>query len=663
MKRKLTRKFLQAFDLSFYKGSGYQYLWIVAIMVIVFLVWWIISLFYDIEPWRLVELMLDPGSFAGSADESDCVWQIWVQFLVTLTGAVVFTSFIINVIGNSLGRRLEAFTHGQVTYRFKDHVLILGSNGMLVNILKSLVADPENKDRDIVVLTSKDVEKVREYVNSYIPATESKNIYVVYGDRTINATLESVEAQDAMSIYILGEDNEQMHDARNLACWASLKEVCADAPNPVNCFLVLERISTEHVFYYKSDSGSFKNLRLTVINELENAAQRVLVSREYEDGIKYPALDRDGISKDSEVAVHFVIVGMTQMAYAMAMTAAHVCHFPNFATNRKRTKITFIQKDIRQEMDFFRGHFSNLMDLSYAEYMSWDKSDGPYPKVYEPKSEYLAPGESKYGFLDVEWEFLDGGIESEPVREYLEKCAEKDGVSEYLTIAICEHEPETNVAAALYMPSIVYKKNIPILVYQNSSGEVLRTAKKSSRFDHIYPFGMKSECYDAQYKKRLIRAKRISYLYDNSSYVSMPDDASLDAPWFRMQYAFQQSNFYAANTIPFKLRSVGIDEDAVMHYQAMPEAFVEELSIAEHNRWNLERLLVGFKAYTYEERMAYKARFTSKDESVRKEVKEEHNKRKKEEFMNKDIAPYGELLEGSRNYDRNIVRNLLDVMR
>lgn len=664
MKRKLTRKFLQAFDISFYKGNGYQYLWIVAMMLIVFLVWWVIGSFYDIEPWRLVELMLDPGSFADSSDDYHCVWQIWIQLLVTLTGVVVFTSFIINVIGNSLGRRLEAFAHGQVTYRFKDHILILGSNGMLVNILKSLVADPENKGRDIVVLTSKDVEKVREYVNSYIKAEESKNIYVIYGDRTINATLESVEAQDAKMIYILGEDEEQMHDARNLACWASLKEVCAVAPNPINCFLVLERISTEHVFYYKSDSASFGNLHLTVINELENAAQRVLVSREYEKDVKYPALDRGGISKESNVNVHFVIVGMTQTAYAMAMTAAHVCHFPNFATKGKRTKITFIQKDILQEMDYFRGHFSNLMDLSYAKYICWDKAGKSSMKEFKPNAAYLAPDDDrKYGFLDVEWEFLDGGIESEPVRKYLAQCASQDGESEYLTIAICDHEPEANVAASLYMPQIVYKKNIPILVYQKSSGEVLKTAKISDRYAHIYPFGMKSECYDAQYKKRLTRAKRISYLYDNPSYVSMPDDAALDVPWFNMQYAFQQSNFYAANTIPFKLRSVGIDEDSIMHYQSMPERYVEEMSVIEHNRWNLERLLVGFKAFTYKDRMEFKARFESNDESVRNAAKEDHKKKKTNEFMNKDIAPYSELLEGSKNYDRNIVRNLLDVMR
>jgi hypothetical protein len=141
----------------------------------------------------------------------------------------------------------------------------------------------------------------------------------------------------------------------------------------------------------------------------------------------------------------------------------------------------------------------------------------------------------------------------------------------------------------------------------------------------------------------------------------MPEDSSMDKSWFDIQYAFQQSNLYAANSIPSKLRSVGIDSP--MPYQAMPDEYVEVLSEIEHNRWNLERLLVGFKAYTCDERMALKARFESKDDAVRAEVKKEHNDSKKTLFMNKDIAPYGELLEGSKDYDRAIVRNLLDVMR
>lgn len=659
--RRLNRKFLQFFDRSFYRGNWAQYLWIVIILVAVSLFWVGLGALFKVESWRVVELMLDPGSFAGSDEETG---NTWIQLFVTLTGAVVFTSFIINVIGNSLSRRLESFSRGQVRYRFQNHVLILGSNAMLLNIIKSVLKDPANKERDIVIFTKRDAEKVREFVFSRIPEASDSNLYVLYGDRTIPASLSSVEAQEAESIYILGEDGEEMHDALNLECWSSLKKVCGESSRPINCFLVLERLSSEHVFYYKSDSGSFGNLRLTVINELENAAQRVFVSRDYEDGIPYPALDRNGIGKDSKATVHLVIVGMTQMSYAMAMTAAHICHFPNFSKGgNKRTKITFVSENIRQEMDFFRGHFSNLMDLSYARYISWDSEGNDQGKEYKPLQKFLGPhAYDGKGFLDVEWEFIDGGIESERVRGYLVKCAEADGETEYLSIAVCNHEPETNVAVALYLPSLIYEKDIPIFVYQKSSGEVLKTAKRSDRFAHIYPFGMKSECYDMQYRERLKRAKRISYLYDHTyDFVAMPDDKSLDDSWFEMQYAFQQSNLYSANSIPVKLRSVGVEVE--MPYQSLSEDQVEILSEVEHNRWNMERLLVGFKAFDYEERMDFKARFESKDDEVKKAAKDEHNKKKKTLFQNKDIAPYDELLEGSKDYDRAIVRNIIDVMR
>lgn len=52
------------------------------------------------------------------------------------------------------------------------------------------------------------------------------------------------------------------------------------------------------------------------------------------------------------------MVGMSQMGYSIATTAAHVCYFPNYRKKGIRTKITFIQSDIRQEMDFLTGQYS-----------------------------------------------------------------------------------------------------------------------------------------------------------------------------------------------------------------------------------------------------------------------------------------------------------------
>ena len=652
MMKSFWRKIQQRFDRDFYNGNGLQFVWLLSIIAVFFLTFVGFCKAADITVWRMVELLLDPGSFGGSEGHGN----VYFQLFVTLVGAVIFTSFTINAIGNFLDRRLESVDKGRVSYDFDSHIVFLGANGMLMNILNTST----DEEKDIVIVTE-DVERVRDHVLSQLPESKSKRVYVVYGSRVLKTTLENVKASKASSIYILGEDNEPMHDALSLECWSYLRDLCRNTTQEVKCYLVLDRLSTEHSFHYKSDSASDGNLHLIVINAVENAAQRVLVSQEYGNEIKYPALDRDGIGADSEIGVHLVVVGMTQMAYAMAITAAHNCHFPNFRTKGVRTKISFVMKDIQQEMDFFKGHYSQLMELSYHRYIRWENGIRMVSASYPSKTLVGNDVEDKKGFLDVEWEFIDGAIESDNVREYLKECAEADGKSEYLTIAVCEHDPETNVAISLYLPAEIYEKKIPVLVYQKTSGEVLRSAATTDRFGHIYPFGMKCDCYDPQFQERLRRAKRIAYLYDHSdSYLRMPDEAELDKAWFKLKYIYQRSNLYAANSIPAKLRSIGI---AGMPHplQTLDAAQVDILSEAEHNRWNIERLLAGFKAYPYEKRMELKGRF--EDPAQKPAAKEEHNKAKDEKFLHKDIAPYGELLSDSKNYDKVIVRNILDVMR
>jgi hypothetical protein len=142
--------------------------------------------------------------------------------------------------------------------------------------------------------------------------------------------------------------------------------------SPIDCFLVLDRASAVRSFLYKENGGSTECLNLTVINAVENLAQRVFVSRGFDEGGSYPSLDGDGIGKDSDKHVHLVAVGMTQVSYAMATTAAHICHFPNFSRGI-RTKITFVMPDIRREMDFFRGRYSHLREISYSRYVSVDE--------------------------------------------------------------------------------------------------------------------------------------------------------------------------------------------------------------------------------------------------------------------------------------------------
>lgn len=673
-------RFVRWFDRSFSSGWGRQVLFISGLLL-VFLILWTSIMFLNADKARVsdeeraaaairrtVELIIDPGTFMGS-DETG--FPVFLQFLITMTGAVIFTAMLITVLGNIISNRIDDFKKGRVRYRFDDHILVLGANSMLVNMLKEFVQTGIHEGKKIVVLTTQDTLELHDRIVSYIPGLQDVlDITFLNGSRVVEQTLENVQVGEAHSIYILGEDNEIDHDSVNLQSWDLVRKLCSEVTGTKQCYLVVDRMSTYHVLQYGKKPVD-THLYLNIIHSLENWAQRVLVSREYQfDGIegnlcseagRYPAIDRKGIDRNSSKTVRFVIYGMTQMSYAMASTVAHIAHYPNFVKDRsKKTKICFVAPDIREEMDYFLGHYDNLFQLSKATCFS--AKDEKSPLAASP---VRTPRADLGDFLDIEWEFIDASIESAQFRDHLTQWAMND--DEYLTLAICSNESDANMAAALYLPEIIYVKDIPVFVYQPLSGEVLKYAHGTGRYSNVYPFGMKDECYDPMFRKRIVKAKRINYIYDAENfgrlYCGMGAPEEVESKWNSLdQYVYRFSNLYAANSIPTKMRSIGIDPDAIDADMMLTEAQVDLLSVVEHNRWNMERLLLGIYAIPIDERNAINHLLKSgkkEEEELGKSMARlvKHNNR------HKDITPYDDLPERSKNYDRAIVRNILDVIR
>ncbi len=671
--KKYLNRCVRWFDRSFSSGWGRQVMFLVGVLLFFLAVGSTLLYLFpdpskasnDMPIVRALELMLDPGSFN---DSDKAPFSITVQLIVTLFGAVFFTSMLITVLGNIVSNRTDNFKKGRVRYRFDDHILVLGANSMLVNMLREFIQTGVHQNRKIVVLTTQDTEKLHDKILSDIPEFESRlDVTWLNGSRIIEQTLRNVQVDEAYSIYILGEDNEVDHDSINLECWRLVKSACKNVRRAVQCYLVVDRVSTYHVLQFgKKERDTW--LYLNIINSLENWAQRVLVSREYDtlcdcsadpEKGRFPAIDRKGIKADSEQTVRFVICGMTQMSYAMASTVAHIAHFPNFKDGKNRTKICFIAPNIREEMDFFLGHYDNLFRLSHACHIYWDKAG-------KQQKETLRTPSAEYGdFLDVEWEFIDGSIESDNIRSLLHEWSCND--KEYLSLALCENSSDANVAAALYLPEAIYAAKVPVFVYQPLSGEVLKYANNTLRYSNVYPFGMKDECYDPLFRKRIIKAKRINYLYqleDNGlKYEGMAGPEVLERYWdTELAYIYKLSNLYAANSIPIKLRSVGLDPDNVGVDTKFTPEDIAILSEVEHNRWNMERLLLGTQPLYITKRAIINDMLRNPDEVVVKEGKA-LNSHLKDHFYHKDISPYDELLPASKQYDKAIVTNILDVMR
>ena len=95
--------------------------------------------------------------------------------------------------------------------------------------------------------------------------------------------------------------------------------------------------------------------------------------------------------------------------------------------------LTVEEWEARLDMLLAAGADPNLVvgkgDLQYAEYRKWDESGTSHVKQFYPKPEYINPACSdEKGFLDIEWEFIDAGVEDANVRKYIRECVAKDGV-------------------------------------------------------------------------------------------------------------------------------------------------------------------------------------------------------------------------------------------
>lgn len=604
---------------------------------------------------------LPPGNGMGTL-------PVWWQMFVILVGAVVFTGFTISFVSNFLTNRINAYRDGSVRYYFSDHILFLGGSRMIPPMFRELIKNPEYRKKHFVVLTNDEPERVRRHIDGVLDLEEKKGlkITVLRGYRDDKETLQSVHLDKAARIYIVGDNPFDVeHDSTNMACWNLAKQLCSHRKD-VPCFLLFRRESSIFLFRHR-DSDMNLCLDTTVVNRLESVAQRVLVHNGGENS-QYPPLDRDGIDKDSNRTVHFVLYGMTAVSYAMATTAAHLCHFPNFVTRNangtfgenkeRRTKITLIAPNIKEEMAYMTTHLDSLFSISkYTLYDSnWKFGDKNPDPVW--RRELGEVGD----FLDIEWEFVDGNIADEHVRMLLKQyyIDNMEGKT-YLTVAFCGEKADRNTAGALYLPSeyhritmkegggdeIDYEKTIPILVYQPESEELLKTSNQEiAMFRNILPFGSVRESYDPSIRRRILEGKRINYIYNQGyDYAFMTSDAAvLDGLWRKAKYVDQMSNIYSASHIGVKLRSVGNRTD-------LTDEDVQLLAVTEHNRWNVEKLLMGF------EPLPKVVRAKQNTDEGYKELRE-----LRKQFKHYCIAPYSELLSKDNSSDTLIVKNLGDVV-
>lgn len=556
----------------------------------------------------------------------------------------------------------------------------------------------------ILIQTSRDVESFRKELFSTLTEKEQRRIIIYYGNRISKEEISKLRIHRAKEVYIIGEDTrtddiESYHDTMNMKCLSIVQEIFATSYRnkvigwlnnittalkntsdkdtigkkyikPIREWLGKQRnalkISCRVMFEYQTSFSVFQfyeinktikgNVDFKPFNYHEIWAQKVLINREidknkilekFKVGGYLPLEGAEGIKENDDSYVHLFIVGMSRMGVAMAIEAAHLCHFPNYETKKIRTKITFIDKNAAEEKDFFIGRFKELFALSHWRYGTAENNSLKWEQSHRPVGCAHLGGD----FIDIEWEFINGGIEQECVQDYILYSATPLAK---ITIAICLPESNRSHAAALYLNKKIYKSDslLQVLVYNQFGDAIIRAISDNGS---IHPYCGKLRHYgyskilfleDLELSEKI--GEKIDNTYNNIKIKSKYPTPVASPHKGKSKVAKFWSSIYNGNTMWTKLRCIKFNKETFCNEKDV----INILANVEHNRWNVEELLMNFRPLTYSE------------QRIELFCQNKNKNILKSEMAHTDICSNQRLLEideDARIYDIELTKKLMNI--
>ena len=617
--------------------------------------------------------------YMGSDNTHVHGWMLIASSLIFLFGAFVFNGIIIGIITNSIERRVNNHKEGRIHYLKSGHYIVMGYDEMVPSFISYVFE--KVKEAYILILTAKEAKDIKELLLKSFSEKQMERVIINYGHRISTEAFNDIYLESAEEVYVVGNHSNPAHDAINVECVDSICRYLKEQnQRPARITCVFKDLDTYAAFKTSEIFGEVKDLGVEFVpyNFYSGWAKQVFVKRLYRDfdnpgtEYKYPLVYGKGIKPDDEKYVHLVFVGTTNFAVAFAMEAAHVLHFPN--ADKAKTRITFIDVNADKEKDEFitrNRHFFDVQEYTYKDLSAKPKNVPGYIG-----REYLKFSGEDANFLDVEFEFIKGDVFSKKVQDVISCWAEEHKKDKQcLSIFLALADQRQNFVMGMNMPDEIYANKVPVFIRQNRSDNFvtnLRNADtkkedekltysvvnenggveskgRDARYAHIYPFGMNETAFSAD-DHSLKRAKLINYLYETANYETykfqgilvldaIPEDKiweEANTYWQKLSVALKWSNLYNSYTMRTKQRTLramrGLDIDDESHdYDTLSDYEVEQLAIVEHNRWNVEKLLMGYrKPKKGEDKYEY-PEFASK------------LKKNKDLFIHHDIRPFDQL--------------------
>lgn len=554
-------------------------------------------------------------------------WVKWVTLIACIVGSIVFQGLLIATLTNAIQSRAEKVQEGNVRYRFKNHYLILGYNESVPTLVSRLC----KTGHDIVIVVSKEVLDCRN--NIYDTIGKRGNVIVLRGDMNSNDDLRSLFVSSAKLVYILGEVSNPNRDLQNLDCYRTITNTINAK---VDCYVqIYEQAIYDMVIHHGEDDIQ----HFHPYNHEELWARKLLVDT---DNIyrkpDFRSVD-ENINTKPYKYVHFVIMGHSAMGEAMCREMALLLHYPNFAERGIKSKITCIDTNMGQRMQSFIGRHKTLLDSCGYSFHVIDTFGEMTEKSWRPVIES--------DFLDIEFQFIEADPQNMALLQKIDSWSNDD--NQFLNIVVCSDSDTYNYQLGHALPQTVYIRNVPIFLYQRKQ---CQNGGSHSMQKNIQTFGYEGIDVTTD-SAEIAWGKYVNYIYNqlyggdvvatgekmNNAAEELWNNLSIDKRW---------SNIYNACSILYKLRSIGIENiQQLASKMDILLGNLEVLSEVEHNRWNIEQLIHGYRPTTSSEHQEI-----LNDQSLKKQYKQL--------FVHDDIRPYCELDENTKDKDRQLIKYLAE---
>ncbi|MCG8570576.1 MAG: hypothetical protein MJB14_10590 [Spirochaetes bacterium] len=263
MQPKFKEKFAYWFDNYMAKGAWSIFIALIIVFLVGFVLISVVKLIFGVylqmdtiesgpTIWRIFLQLTDPGNMAQDNDSS---WYLKIFSVVSGMFGIIFFSAVIAFLTTQLDLKLESLKKGKSKVLEKNHVLILGWNVEVVEIIRELIIANESESKaSVVILSEEPKEEMDDFFNDQIKERLTTKIITRTGETSSLNALHRVSVNEAKSVIILptcspqSDDELKTHsDAHTLKTMLALVAACQDEEEKPNIVAQVYNLSNREI--------------------------------------------------------------------------------------------------------------------------------------------------------------------------------------------------------------------------------------------------------------------------------------------------------------------------------------------------------------------------------------------------------------------------------